>query len=135
MKDGVILKGIRTFYKLSQDRFSTILGTHQQIIAMIENNKRNIPKSVIENLYTHNIDWYKLCSTCNSVEEVCEALHVKPKEKVCEVTKLKEKVVKNNYKVNITLNIEGENKAEVMNKIISSFTDISKIEIMDVSKE
>lgn len=44
-------KRLRQLLKLNQSEFAEKLGTHQQTIAMIENNKRGVPSSIRENFY------------------------------------------------------------------------------------
>lgn len=48
--DNTLLKNIRKALDLSQTQFAEELGTRQQIIAMIEHNKRGVPKSIISGL-------------------------------------------------------------------------------------
>lgn len=48
--DNTLLKKIRKALALSQTQFAEELGTRQQIIAMVENNKRGVPKSIISGL-------------------------------------------------------------------------------------
>lgn len=48
--DNSLFKDIRKEFRLSQAQFAEELGTSQQAIAMIENNRRGVPKSIIQAL-------------------------------------------------------------------------------------
>lgn len=49
--DNSRFKKLRQLLKFNQSDFAEKLGTHQQTIAMIENNKRGVPSSIRENFY------------------------------------------------------------------------------------
>lgn len=49
--DNSKFKRLRQLLKFNQSDFAERLGTHQQTIAMIENNKRGVPSSIRENFY------------------------------------------------------------------------------------
>lgn len=107
--DNKHIKWIRNFFNLSQRDFAEKLGTHQQIIAMIENNKRDVPKSIRQALYKV----YKI--NCDEIATLC------PNEKACVSMLLKdlEKEVPTctNYKVVISLDIISEKKMDFLQKL------------------
>lgn len=107
--DNKHIKWIRNFFKLTQRDFAEKLGTKQQIIAMIETNKRRIPVSIRQALYKV----YKI--NCDEVATLC------PNERAC-VSMLskdleKEVPVCANCKVILSLEITTKKKLEFLQKL------------------
>ena len=114
------IKWLRENLNLTQRQFADKLGTRQQIIGMVENNKRNVPKSVIHALYTEYNIHYEEIRNCKSRQELLNILNSN---------------TDNKYIIHMAVSVNRGNRAEVLNKIISFTNEIgqlSKLEIEDI---
>ena len=73
--DNWKFKRLRNFLGLNQVDFAEKIGSSQQVITMIENNKRGVPTSIRENFYkTYKLS-YDVAIDCESPEELNIALN------------------------------------------------------------
>lgn len=73
--DNWKFKRLRNFLGLNQIDFAEKIGSSQQVITMIENNKRGVPTSIRENFYkTYKLS-YDVAIDCESPEELNIALN------------------------------------------------------------
>ncbi len=63
-------KQLRNFMGYTQAEFAEKLETYQQVIAMVENNKRDVPKSVRATFYKAFGVSYERAIECNTKEEL-----------------------------------------------------------------
>ena len=63
-------KRVRQLLNLNQSEFAEKLETHQQTIAMIENNKRGVPASIRESFYKNFGYSYDDAITCETQEQL-----------------------------------------------------------------
>ena len=63
-------KNLRLLLGLTQQEFAESVNSSQQIIAMIENNKRGIPSSIREGFYTNYGVSYEKARECKTKEEL-----------------------------------------------------------------
>ena len=73
--DNSKFKQLRQFFGMNQTEFAEKLGTHQQIIAMIENNRRDVPKSIRAAFYNIYGISYEEAIKCKTPEELNIALN------------------------------------------------------------
>lgn len=132
MNPGQLLKTLRFNLGLTQNQLAKELGSSQQIIAMIENGHRGIPKSMSQVLW----DKYKiLCYSILSNSSIEENSFDLLQEKSNEITENLEKDLKT-YKLNIIATVKCRNKKELLRLIADSFLqDIEMLDIMEPNYE
>lgn len=117
--DNTLFKNIRKALGLSQTQFAEELGTRQQIIAMVENNKRGVPKSIVAALFTKYGILYN-----ESSQEVYKSTGVLP----CKESPKK-------YRATVTLDICSDNETSAMTCVLDAMSKtgrclVNKIEIL-----
>lgn len=129
MDSSKLLKTLRFNLGLTQNQLAKNLGTSQQVIAMIENGHRGIPKSMVQSLW--NV--YKIpCSSVLSNSSIEENSFDLLQEKSNEITENLEKDLKT-YKLNIIATVKCRNKKELLRLIADSFLqDIEMLDIMEI---
>lgn len=126
MDSSRLLKTLRFNLGLTQNKLAKELGTTQQVIAMIENGHRGIPKSMVKSLW----DVYKI--PCHSVLD--GSLKENQEEEAFKLLKggnneISEEKMKT-FKVNIIATVKSESKKELLKTVANSF--IQDIEMLDV---
>ena len=116
--DNRLLKEVRIEEGLSQSQFAKKLGTSQQALALIENNKRGVPKSILGPLYE---EYGLMYDKEGNLKRMCE--------KGENLEDLKK------YTVNVSLDICASNENSAMTYLISAMSKtgkclVSKIEIL-----
>ena len=132
MNSSQLLKTLRFNLGLTQNQLAKNLGTSQQVIAMIENGHRGIPKSMVQSLW--NV--YKIpCSSVLSNSPIEENSFDLLQEKSNEITENLEKDLKT-YKLNIIATVKCRNKKELLKLIADSFLqDVEMLDIMESNYE
>lgn len=127
MNSSQLLKTLRLNLGLSQKELAQKLGSSQQVITMIENGHRGIPKSMVKTLW----DVYKI--PCYSV--LTDSSKEKEEENMLNFIQGKGNETLENsegktFKVNIIATVKCENKKELLRLVADSF--LQDIEILDL---
>ena len=132
MNSGQLLKTLRFNLGLTQNQLAKELGSSQQVIAMIENGHRGIPKSMSQVLW----DKYKiLCYSILSNSSKKENSLGLSSEKSNEITGNLEEGLKV-FKINIIATVKCRNKKELLRLNADSFLqDIEMLDIMEPNYE
>ena len=131
MNSSQLLKTLRLNLGLTQNQLAKELGSSQQIIAMIENGHRGIPKSMSQTLW----DKYKIpcCSVLSDSSKEKEENFLRfIQEKSNEITGNSEKNFKT-YKLNIIATVKCKSKKELLKSVADSF--LQDIEMLDVMEQ
>lgn len=119
------IKWIRESLDLTQKQFAEKLGTKQQIIGMVENNKRDVSKNIIHALYTKFNIHYEEVKECRNRQELLSIINNSSK------------IQDNPYTINLTLCVPKVNKVKILNQIISlsEMGNLTKLEVTEQNKE
>jgi transcriptional regulator with XRE-family HTH domain len=129
MNSSQLLKTLRLNLGLSQKELAQKLGSSQQTVAMIENGRRGIPKSMVKALW----DIYKI--PCYSV--LTDSSKEKEEENIFNFIQGESNEVLENsegktFKVNIIATVKCENKKELLRLVADSFLqDIEMLDLME----
>ena len=137
MQDKEFLRYLRKYLKVSQRELAEKLNSNQQTISMVEAGNREIPKSIVEQIYkTLNIDYYTIRHTLNTEVEFLNYLNELESMKNY---KYSEDLCIYKYKVTITTCIEANNSIEVLEMISNSWDNrisrnIKSVEIEKINE-
>ena len=76
--DNNDFKNLRNLLGLTQHAFAKAVGSSQQVIAMIENNKRAVPLSIKQGFYNNYNVSYERAVSCKTKEELNTLLEHQP---------------------------------------------------------
>ena len=133
MNSSQLLKTLRFNLGLSQKELAQKLGSSQQVVAMIENGHRGIPKSMVKTLW----DIYKI--SCYSI--LTDSSKEKEEENIFNFiqggsNKITENSEEKTFKVNIITTVQCKSKKELLKLVANSFLqDIEMLDIMEVKWE
>lgn len=126
MNSSKLLKTLRFNLGLTQNKLAKELGTTQQVIAMIENGHRGIPKSMMKSLWdAYKIPCYSILGNSFKEKQEEDALKLLQGGN----SEFSEEKMKT-FKVNIIATVKSENKKELLKTVANSF--IQDIEMLDV---
>lgn len=114
--EGKLLRDIRYKLNLTQEEFAQKLGSCQQVITMIEKDKRGVPKSTVKALNdAFGIDFYGSLNTGNIVRAEND----------------KECLAEETYRLSLTAKIKS---LSTLNKIMELLKNIEEISVLKVNE-
>ena len=113
--EGKLLRDIRNELDLTQREFAQKFGSSQQIIAMIEREQREVPKSLIKALSDFGIDFYGSLNTGNIVR----------------AENAEECLIEETYRLSLTAKIRN---LSTVNKVMELLKDIEEISVFKVDE-